>query len=130
MPTDLTVEDAVTELFAKMDALDFDGIRAMFTDDAQGVDEISRGWMRGREDMDRYFRDSLSHVSDVHSTLRDTVSRAWGDVGLVTGVLEQTYDLDGQPQQVTAPTTLVLVREGGRWKVAVVHSVPLAAEAS
>jgi ketosteroid isomerase-like protein len=130
MPTVLTVEDAVTELFAKMDALDFDGIRAMFTDDAQGVDEISRGWMRGREDMDRYFRDSLSHVSDVHSTLRDTVSRAWGDVGLVTGVLEQTYDLDGQPQQVTAPTTLVLVREGGRWKVAVVHSVPLAAEAS
>ena len=30
-----------------LDSLDMSGLAAMFTDDAQGVDEISRGWTRG-----------------------------------------------------------------------------------
>lgn len=130
MPSDVRPEDTAIEVFVKLDALDFDGIQAMLIDAAQGVDEISRGWMRGRGDLDRYFREALSHVSDIHSALRDVAGNQWGDVSVVTAVLDQTYRFDGQPQHVIAPTTLVLVREGGAWKVAVLHSVPVPEEGS
>jgi uncharacterized protein (TIGR02246 family) len=128
MAVDTTLDRVATELLALLDARDFDRLRALLTDDAQGVDEISRGWKRGREAIERYFTEALSRVSEIHSTFRDSTSRTWGDVGVVTGVLEQTYRLDGEPQQITAPTTLVLVRQDGAWKIAVVHSVPLPAD--
>jgi ketosteroid isomerase-like protein len=50
---------------------------------------------------------------------------AWDDTGIVTGWLEQDYVLEGKPDHVSAPTTFVLHREDGEWKVALVHSVPL-----
>ena len=37
-----------------LDSLDMSGLAAIFTDDAQGVDEISRGWMRGRAALEAY----------------------------------------------------------------------------
>ena len=128
MAVDTTLDGVAAELLALLDARDFDRLRALLTDDAQGVDEISRGWKRGRQAIESYFSDALSRVSDIHSTFRDSQSRAWGDVGLFTGVLEQTYKLDGEKRKITAPTSLVLVRTDGAWKVALVHSVPLPAD--
>ena len=39
------LEQQARRVFELLDALDVDSIGAMLTDDAQGVDEISRGWM-------------------------------------------------------------------------------------
>ena len=130
MSVDVALDGVVAEFFANLDALNFEAMSAALTDDAQGVDEISRGWMRGRQDIDRYFRDTLSRVADVQSKVRDSSTRVFGDVGIVTCVLDQTYTLDGQPQQISAPTTLILIRESGGWKVALVHSVPLPPDGS
>jgi ketosteroid isomerase-like protein len=64
-------------------------------------------------------------VTDVHSEVSDLHTTAWGDVGLVTFVLDQTYTMNGQEQKLTAPTSMVFRKNGGDWKLALVHSVPL-----
>ena len=57
--------------------------------------------------------------------IRDPEERVWGDVGVLTCWLEQSYTMDGSAQQVSAPTTLVFRQEGGAWKIALFHSIPL-----
>ena len=43
---------AAQEFFAALDAKDVDRLAGRFTDDAQGVDEISRRWIRGRSEVE------------------------------------------------------------------------------
>ena len=64
-------------------------------------------------------------VSDVHSQMSDIQETVWGDVGLVTFVLNQTYKMEGQEQNISAPTSIVLRRQNGDWKVALIHTVPI-----
>ena len=61
----------------------------------------------------------------MRSTLADVHTADWGDTAVVTLVLEQTYTLEGEQHAVHAPSTLVLRRQDGPWRVALVHSVPV-----
>jgi ketosteroid isomerase-like protein len=101
------------------------GLAAMFTDDAQGVDEISRGWTRGRAALEAYRARLEGTVTDVRSRLSDLHATTWADTGLVTFVLDQTYSMNGQEQRLSAPTSLLFHRQDDGWKVALIHSVPL-----
>jgi hypothetical protein len=49
-----------------------------------------------------------------------------GDIGIVTLVIAQRYDLRGQPVELTAPTSIVARREPAGWRIVLLHSVPLA----
>ena len=118
------LEDVTRELLSALDALDVDRMVQIATDDAQGVDEISRRWMRGRNELEGYLRQLTSAVADVRTEIRDP-ERVWGDVGVLTCWLEQSYTMDGSAQQVSAPTTLVFRQEGGAWKIALFHPIPL-----
>jgi ketosteroid isomerase-like protein len=100
----------------------------MLSDDAQGVDEISRGWMRGRAALETYFGQLEGMVDEVRSEVSDIDTTEWGDVGVVTCVVDQSYSMQGQQQKITAPTSMVFRREGDEWKIAVFHSVPLPEE--
>ncbi len=122
------LEPVVRRLFDDFDSLNFDAVRGYITSDAQGVDEISRRWMRGRDEIAGYFAQLGPMLERVDSHLNDVHEVTWGDTGLVTFWLEQSYVLDGQPQQVSAPTTMLLRRENREWKIALIHSVPLPAE--
>jgi uncharacterized protein (TIGR02246 family) len=119
-------EAVARKLVSALDALDVDAMTQLATDDAQGVDEISRRWMRGRDELESYLRQLAGAVSDVRTELRDVAEHIWGDVGVLTCWLEQTYTLEGTQHRVSAPTTLVLRREGGEWRLALFHSIPLA----
>ena len=81
--------------------------------------------MRGRNELEGYLRQLTSAVADVRTEIRDPEERVWGDVGVLTCWLEQSYTMDGSAQQVSAPTTLVFRQEGGAWKIALFHSIPL-----
>jgi uncharacterized protein (TIGR02246 family) len=116
---------AAQEFLAALDAKDVDGLAGRFTDDAQGVDEISRRWIRGRSEVESYLRQLLDAVSDVRTELRDPQERIWGDAGVVTCWIEQDYTLDGESQHISAPTTIVFRRDAGGWKAALFHSIPL-----
>jgi ketosteroid isomerase-like protein len=114
---------------AALDSMDVDRLNETLAEDAQGVDEISRRWLRGRSELDSYLRQLMNAVSEVHTELRDAEDRVWGDTGVLTCWLDQDYTLDGKAQHVSAPTTIVFRREGGNWKLALFHSIPLPAQA-
>ena len=116
---------AAMDFVAALDSMDVDRLLGGVTEDAQGVDEISRRWLRGRDQLEGYFRQLMETVSEVRTELRDADERVWGDAGVVTCWLDQDYTMDGNTQHVSAPTTVVFRRLGGKWKVALFHSIPL-----
>jgi ketosteroid isomerase-like protein len=124
------LETIIRNLFKKIDAGDFKGLGAQFTDDAQGVDEISRRWTRGRAELDAYFGRIESAVKDVRSEIRDVRESIYGQAGIVTCWVEQDYTLDGKRQHVSAPTTVAFRRDGPGWKILLFHSIPLPESAS
>lgn len=122
------LESIAHELFDALDRKDFERISSAATDDVQGVDELSRGWMRGRAAMEAYFASLGDQVSNVRSTLSDVHAIEVDDVGIVTLVLDQEYDAGGQHASIHAPTSIVARRVDGEWRIALLHSVPLAQE--
>ena len=96
-----------------------------FSREPQGIDELSREWMRGRDAMAAYIRGMLSQVKDVKSEIRDFHEVIVGDLGLATFWLEQEYTLGGEKHHVSAPSSAVLQLEDGEWKIVLFHSIPL-----
>jgi ketosteroid isomerase-like protein len=119
------LESVARELFEALDRKDFDRIARQATDDVQGIDEISRSWLRGRAELDAYLTSLGDQVSNIHSTISDVHAIEVGDVGIVTLVLDQEYDAGGQRTSVHAPTSIVARRVDGEWRLALLHSVPL-----
>ncbi len=118
-------EQTVRAMLEALDGQDIDRLRGFLADDGQGVDEISRGWFRTRDEIESYFSRIATSVRDIRSELSDVETREWDDTALVTFVLHQSYTADGQQQTVDAPTSIVLRRRDGGWKAVLVHSVPL-----
>src|SRR5256885_10275190 len=123
--TATSIAQQAHRLFELIDAMDVAGMTAMMTDDVQGVDEVSRGWLRGHAAVEDYFERMRGLIDDLHSELREVRAGEWGDAAVVTCVLDQTYMLDGHHQRITAPTSVTFRREHGEWKVALLHSVPI-----
>ena len=123
--TTTSLEQQVRRIFELFDAMDTAAMAEMLTDDAQGIDEISRRWMRGRQAFEAYFKQLEEMVEGVNSEISDVQTAEWGDVSVLTCVLDQTYRMQGEEQRITAPTSIVFRREGDEWKVAVFHSVAL-----
>ena len=123
------LEDEVRRLFDNFDRLDFDAVAATLATDVQGVDELSRKWMRGKGELTSYLEQMRPLLSNIKSSLGDVKAVTWGDAGVVTCWLEQTYNLEGRTESISAPTTFVFRREGEQWRVALIHSIPQAEEA-
>jgi ketosteroid isomerase-like protein len=123
--TATSLEQQARQMFSLLDEMDTTAMAAQMTDDVQAVDEISRGWMRGHATISAYFDQLDSAVEEVQSQLDDLHVREWGDCGVVTCVIRQTYRLDGREHNITAPTSMTFRRDDGEWKIAVLHSVPL-----
>lgn len=120
------LEALVRQLLERFDNLDMKGIAGLMAGDVQGVDEISRQWMRGKHNLEAYFTQlETMGVSDVKSSLSDLHASSWGDTGLVTLMLDQTYSAGGEHTHVVAPMTVVSRRDGNEWRVVLVSAVPL-----
>jgi SnoaL-like domain len=120
-----SLERRVERLLELLDAMDVDGLGKLVTDDVQSVDEITRGWTRGRPAVESYLSQLKGSVSDVESRMSDAQEMVWGDVGLVTFVLDQTYTMDGRRQTISAPTSILFRHEGDDWKISLIHTVPI-----
>jgi uncharacterized protein (TIGR02246 family) len=119
------LESILQGMFDALGREDPETLIGHFAEDTQGVDEISREWMRGREALDTYIRGMVTQLKDVRSEIKDVHEVIYGDIGLMTFWLEQTYTLDGKEHSVSAPSSAVLRREDGDWKVVLFHSIPL-----
>lgn len=123
--TGTSLEQRARQLLELLDAMDLDALGGLLADDAQSVDEITQGWTRGRAAIEDYLSQLKGTVSEVHSRMSDPQESVWGDVGLVTFVLDQTYTMDGKQQTVSAPTSILFRRQDGDWKIALIHTVPI-----
>jgi ketosteroid isomerase-like protein len=124
------LEAVARQMFDALDRNDAEGMIRSGAKDIQGVDEISRKWMRGIGEVGDYIRELASMVEGVRSTISDVHETAWDDAGILTCWLEQDYTLKAARQHVSAPTTLVFRREDGAWKIVLFQSIPLPPEGS
>ncbi|TMF33881.1 MAG: DUF4440 domain-containing protein [Chloroflexi bacterium] len=122
------LDKATRQLFEALDRKDAEALNQSLTQDVQGVDEISRRWMRGADALGTYFRQTMTMVQDIHSTVNDVHETVHGEIGVVTCWLEQDYILGGKRTHVSAPTTVAFRRESDAWKTLLIHSVPLPPE--
>jgi ketosteroid isomerase-like protein len=123
--TQTSLQQTVSRLLESLDAMNLDALATMVDDEVQSIDEITRGWVRGRPAMKGYLSQLKDTVSDLHSEMSDVQEKSWGETGLVTFTLDQTYTLDGQRQQISAPTSVVFQRKENEWKIMLIHTVPL-----
>jgi ketosteroid isomerase-like protein len=123
--TAASLEQEAHRFFELVDALDLDGIGAMLTDDAQGVGQISRRWIRGRAALDAYFAQLKDMGFDLQSQLSDLHASTWDEVGLVTCVLDRTFKITGQHERSSAPASMIFRHQDGSWKLALIHTVPI-----
>jgi hypothetical protein len=117
------LEKRTRELFIHFDALDIRAIKAVLAGEAQGVDELSKKWLRGTEAFNEYFGSVVTQLADVRSELSDFTIRMHGDIGVVTFMLEQSYSYYDKPHRITSPSTAIWIRENDDWKIALIHSV-------
>jgi hypothetical protein len=115
----------VRKIFDDFDRLDFDAVVERAATDVQTVEEMTRRWMRSSDELRDYFAQLKPVLSDITSQLADIHEICWGDTGLVTCWLEQSYVLDGEVQHVSAPTSMMFRRVDGTWKAVLMHSIPL-----
>ena len=76
------LERTARELLSALDMLDVERLLQLMAEDAQGVDEISRRWMRGRDEIEGYLRQLAAAISDIRTEIRDVDEREWGDTGV------------------------------------------------
>lgn len=120
-----TPSDVVTRMFAALDQGDLEAMLATFTEDAMGLDEISRDWFVGLDGFRAHAEGALTACTEIRSCVEAVHTRDWGDTAVVACRVEQDYELEGKPTHVSAPTTAVLRRTRGAWKIGHFHMVPL-----
>jgi len=124
MPQEL--QQIVIDTFKELDVLDFKSIFSKLADDVETVDEISQTWSRGRAAVEKTFESIAEAVSNIKSEVSDFNVVSAGDAAVVTCVLHQSYDYQGQSVSIVAPTTSVFRNENGTWKFVLIHSLPVA----
>jgi ketosteroid isomerase-like protein len=123
--------EAVTrQMFDALERKDVGALIPTLAKDVQSVDEVSRRWLRGIDEVGAYLEQLVKVVDDVHTTISDVHETVRGETGLMTCWGEQDYTLEGKPTHVSAPTTLVFQRESEAWKILLFHSIPLPPEES
>ena len=122
----VAVNGIVNALFRSIDAGDAAAVAELLTDDAAMADETSKGWVRGKEQIQEFVGTTFAAVESITSALSDVVIRESADHATVTLMLTQSYVLDGQPGSIVAPTSLLLERSDGNWLISVMQSSPLA----
>ena len=81
--TQSSLQQTVSRLLEFLDAMNLDALATLVDDEVQSIDEITRGWVRGRSAMNGYLSQLQDTVSDVRSEMSDVQEKAWGDTGLV-----------------------------------------------
>ena len=116
---------AARQFTTSIDAHDVDAMVSMLADDVEGVEEISRQWLHGRDTVAEYIRELPIRIRNLRTELGDVNERVWGDIGVVTCWLDQTYTYEDTPARISRslqPSSSD--PDAGEWKV-VLHSAPL-----
>lgn len=117
--------DPVQQVLDGLAARDSGLVLDAYTDDIAGIDEVAKRWMYGREDLTNYTEQMLAAISNCRSELIDVNESVLGDVAVVSGILRQQYDMNGESVSLEMPATFVVRQDGGRWRVCLFHALPI-----
>jgi ketosteroid isomerase-like protein len=122
------IEKFVGDVYAAMSTLDISTTAKMLSADLQATDGVTRSWLRGIDVIGEHLTNLENNLESEKSVILDLSVRNWGDTASATFIVDQEYTISGVRHQVLAPTTMVMRREDGDWKLVLFHSVPLPAQ--
>lgn len=116
------IENALVELFARLDAERFDEVAERLDSNVELADELIGEWLRGRERVAAYLRAQEDIITDVASEV-SAVASCWlsSELGLVTFVARQRYRLDGAPRRETLTGSAIFAFGSGEPKLRLFH---------
>ena len=99
------LESAVRGVMDAFDRQEYDVLRESLAPDAQGVDEISRRWLRDAGEIDAYFKQLEGVATGISSEVSELREEDWGDVGGPIADFQPPADgyVSGEPWQAVAP---------------------------
>lgn len=122
------IEECVHEAYDAMEKLDVARVGALLGPDMQAVDGVMRTWKRGLGEIGAHLATLESSLTDEVSTISGMEIREYGDTAVATYTVAQRYTFAGTRHEDVCPTTMVLRRTDGTWKIALFHSVPVPPE--
>jgi ketosteroid isomerase-like protein len=122
------VEDVVRGAYEAMETMDTDHVRALLADDMQAVDGLMRTWRRGLGEIGAHLGALESSLERWGSDISDMEVRDYGDTAVVTYTVAEKYSFQGTRYEDLAPSSMVLRRIDGNWKIVLFQSVPLPPE--
>ena len=122
----LAVADRLQEIFAAAQAKDFDRLAGYhlygpkFTkfDDFEPLHRQDADLARETEE------EGLGGVTDFRYTLEDLKIDVFGATAITTFILDSGFVVDGETIETRARGTLVLIDDGGGWRIAHEHFSP------
>jgi ketosteroid isomerase-like protein len=123
MATEL--ETVLRSAYEAFDRKDYTRALEYVTADIQAVDELTRHWLRGRDELADNLSETGRTMDGFRTEIGDVHETVLGGVGWVTCWIEQDYTMDGVRHHIAAPTSVVFRREDGEWRMCLLHSVAL-----
>lgn len=122
------VEDVVRGAYEAMETMNTEHVRALLADDMQAVDGLMRTWRRGLGEIGAHLGALESSLERWGSDISDMVVRDYGDTAVVTYTVAEKYSFRGVRYEDLAPSSMVLRRVDGNWKIVLFQSIPLPPE--
>jgi transcriptional regulator with XRE-family HTH domain len=120
--TTRAAEAALERFLGSLDAERWDDAAAMLADDVELADELTSGWLRGRDRVAAYLQAQRGVITNITSEAADVASRRLGDdETMLTFGLRQTYDLDGETRHERLLCCAAFREEDGEWLLTLLH---------
>ncbi len=128
VPATSDVEEFVRSAYRAMETVDVAKIRTMLADDLQAVDGLMRTWKRGVGEIGQHLSALESSLQRWGSEISDMQVRDYGETAIATYLVEEKYSFQGREYVDVAPSSMVLRRVDGQWRIVLFQSVPLPQE--
>jgi ketosteroid isomerase-like protein len=122
------VEQFVRDAYRAMETVDVARVATMLADDLQAVDGLMRTWKRGLGEVGAHLSALESSLQRWGSQLSDMHVQEYGDIAIATYQVEEKYSFQGVDYVDIAPTSMVLRRVDGEWRIVLFQSVPMPPE--
>ena len=120
-----TIEATLRTFFKTFDRLDFKSAMKMVDAAAEGSDELTKKWIRGKRAFEAYMKRVGPEIQSIVSRFSSVRTRRLGRVGLATYNMKQSYTLSGKRHTYDFVGSAVFVKRGADWKVTLVHLTPV-----
>ena len=115
-------EAALFDLFATLDAEDWDGLVGLLEEDAELADELTGSWLHGRTAIAAYLRAQAGIVTEINSPAQSVHVRPLGPGhALVTFEMRQRYLLNGEIRKESLTGCVVFKLHPDGPRVALYH---------